>query len=510
MICWCKAGLDEGISRYLLITISIILIVKSFSLFRKQRYPILLTFFYSIFILFYFILSYFNPMYENLSEKHLNEIDFHNKIQDFPDIEKSNFVFKRINLIIATGNKSKSESLSLFNDLILTYRINYLEKDNDPLWALINELYNMTKVDAIKWIPSLTIDDTKILWNIYLLLSAFYLFAFLSSIKLTTGSVQKICVTILVNSSLLAIIGIYQKVNYDFNFQTKEILGIWDAPEPRYYFSTFTYKNHWSAFAIVSSLIGSTLLIKHFHIFGASFYRSKEFLVIVLLLSPVLFSVLFSGSRSGTLFLFISLFFTLLYYTRFILLPKLRCYLLISIFLIGFISLFFIDKNNVSKEMLINTKSQFQKFTKGEFPLRYYLWKDAVRVGANSPIFGWGYYSYSSINPLFQSSHVKKERSIGLSNAHTPYIPLIAHAHNDWLEWWCEWGTLGLVLFGIPLLVLLFARLLNNKDPVRTIFLFSVIIILAYSLVDFPTRTPACLILTAICSGVGISRPTKE
>ena len=97
--------------------------------------------------------------------------------------------------------------------------------------------------------------------------------------------------------------------------------------------------------------------------------------------------------------------------------------------------------------MVTNTQTQLNEFVEGKMPLRYYLWSDAIKTGFHSPFFGWGYNSYSAINPIFQSSHVQSERYKLLSNAHNPYIPLIAHAHNDLLEWWCEWGTFGVVLF---------------------------------------------------------------
>ena len=67
------------------------------------------------------------------------------------------------------------------------------------------------------------------------------------------------------------------KINYEFSEDAVEILGIWDAPEPRYYFSTFTYKNHWSAFAIMSFFVGCSLLFKPIFIWGKDFYRSKDF-----------------------------------------------------------------------------------------------------------------------------------------------------------------------------------------------------------------------------------------
>ena len=39
-----------------------------------------------------------------------------------------------------------------------------------------------------------------------------------------------------INTGLLAIVGLWQKLNYMPSENLLEILGIWDAPEPRYFF----------------------------------------------------------------------------------------------------------------------------------------------------------------------------------------------------------------------------------------------------------------------------------
>ena len=104
--------------------------------------------------------------------------------------------------------------------------------------------------------------------------------------------------------------------------------------------------------------------------------------------------------------------------------------------------------------MLNITKIQLNEISNGKLPLRWYLWMDALNVGKQKPSFGHGFNSYPSINPLFQSNYVRDARSVGLEAAHNPYIPLVAHAHNDWIEWWCEWGLLGMLVIFIPMLTI--------------------------------------------------------
>jgi hypothetical protein len=126
-------------------------------------------------------------------------------------------------------------------------------------------------------------------------------------------------------------------------------------------------------------------------------------------------------------------------------------------------------------------------------------------VGSQKPSFGHGFNSYPSINPLFQSNYVRDARSVGLEAAHNPYIPLVAHAHNDWIEWWCEWGLLGMLILFIPLLVVAISVLLGNFSLNSKLLMAGVVMILLYSFIDFPTRTPACLILFCFTFAVALT-----
>jgi O-antigen ligase len=514
ILCWCKGGLDEGFSRYLLLGVSLLILFVSIFRVKFIRFRNWITVLYLVIFPLYFAISYLNPTYKPLDIKDLHDVNFYKRLQNSSNIIKADYVAKRIGTIIETNKVDKTQALALFNDLKTTYKYNYLKNVKDDVWILIQDLEKKIILDSCTFIPSAAIQDKNTLWKFYFMFFGIYIMIIIQESKISYSILRNICYFILVNAFLLSIIGIYQKINYEFSEDAVEILGIWEAPEPRYYFSTFTYKNHWSAFAIISFFVGCSLLFKPIFIWGKDLYRSKEFVFILFLLFPVVFSVPFSGSRSGTLFLSLSLMFVIIYLINILTDIKFKYKALFSFSLIfillSIFSIFFLDKNKVADEMLNNTKIQLNSIFEGKLPLRYHLWQDAVIVGKKSPVFGWGFNSYSSINPLFQSSYVKNERSIGLSHAHTPYIPLIAHAHNDLLEWWCEWGILGLVLFSTPVLVLLFAQILSNKNPEQKLLLVAVLVMIFYSSVDFPTRTPACLAITTICLGLGVFQHTKS
>ena len=100
----------------------------------------------------------------------------------------------------------------------------------------------------------------------------------------------------------MTICGLIQKFNYSPADDLKEIWGIWDTPEPRYYFASFTYKNHWSCFAILSIFLNFCMIFKNFN-------KKRDLLINLkrntLSISSVLIiysSIPISGSRSGTIF----------------------------------------------------------------------------------------------------------------------------------------------------------------------------------------------------------------
>ena len=108
---------------------------------------------------------------------------------------------------------------------------------------------------------------------------------------------------IFINCALLALVGIVQKINYTPDDNALEILGIWDTPEPRYFFSTFTYKNHWCAFALSSLIIGFCLFHRELKHLGHEVLRSFKSMLIIMLCFPVIASIPYSGSRSGSFYL---------------------------------------------------------------------------------------------------------------------------------------------------------------------------------------------------------------
>ena len=116
--------------------------------------------------------------------------------------------------------------------------------------------------------------------------------------------------------------------------------------------------------------------------------------------------------------------------------------------------------------------------------------------------WGYGYDSYATINPIFQSKKIRDQRTIGLANAHNSYIPLIGYGHSDILEWISEFGWVGLSFFILPVILLICRNLFFSKSIFSQIISIGALSFLLYCCFDFPTRSPACLIIFSVIVGI--------
>ena len=169
--------------------------------------------------------------------------------------------------------------------------------------VIFKSIAKKNKLNDLPFFPSLTIIDSDILlrfafWYSNILLIFLWVFKTIKRCDLNS-----ICWVVFLNCTILALVGIVQKICYIPSDNQLEILGIWDTPEPRYFFSTFTYKNHWSAFAILSLFYGACIVRRELSIWGTNILRSNTFFLTVLCSLIIIASILYSGSRSGILLL---------------------------------------------------------------------------------------------------------------------------------------------------------------------------------------------------------------
>jgi O-antigen ligase len=394
------------------------------------------------------------------------------------------------------------------------------DRFDSPFESFIEDYESKLKRTYTAWLPSCVTADASIWKRCYpiaiLALQAIILWRFMESRRL----IRKLLLMIVLNGALLAIAGTFQKLSYVPGDRVKEIWGLWDAPEPRYFFSSFTYKNHWSAFALLCLGGALSLAWREISRKGILAWREPKAGVCLVAALFIGITIPLSGSRSGTFLLIIFLILLALVLgwsvTRYFDTLIKRCAafggtVFACSLTLGILVWFGFNLDRETKsEAIGNTLQQWENYQKGSPPMRYYLWKDTFKMFLDKPVFGHGLGSFRALHPLYQSAEYKKEREYGLASAHRKLKPLTEHSHNDWLQYLAEIGVVGVVLL---LLVPTLGIWQNRKSVFSTApdwALVGCILFAIYSFVDFPTRTPACLLLLSLTLSLVLKHASLE
>ncbi len=509
---WAKGGLADDLTQSVRIlwssSIILVFLIRFFPSLKRHHAP-LIPF---IILISFFLISFNNQEYRKLKISDLKDLDFAKRINTNGLLEQGRFAANGISLSLKTFQDDPGRGLTVFLDFKNRYSDRFGSKPSDDVWLLINQVEEKFKLPLLRFLPSVPILSDELTARCFFLF--FHIFLGLIFFNLVRYEKNFFPITIgviFVNCSLLALVGIVQKAYHVPSDNALEILGIWDAPEERYFFSTFTYKNHWSAYALFSIWLAVIWATKIYRVLQDEITRSKSFMIIILLAIPICLSIPYSGSRSGTFLMLLSLTIILSCF----IFKRIRGYkkrgiglnssLLILLIIPAACSLALINtKSHVIEEMKRNTTSQWIDWREGNPPFRFLLWKDSLKQIRERVWFGHGLEGFKTLNPKYQSTEVRLERSKGLENAHRPYVPLVAHAHNDLLEWFCDIGLVGVFLVPLPLLIYFISTMIFSASTSLHYMLMASGSMLVYSVFDFPTRTPACMALFALCIGVSM------
>ena len=453
-----------------------------------------------------FSVSYFNPSYRILENKEWNELNFEEVLSEETNIEKIIMVLENFKNISDLSSVNPNLAHTVFFDFKNRY-FDKFPKSNSSSAKLIYDYENLISLTPNGFFPTLVISSTNIIINfvhkICQLSIGIIFFLLLSERK----TIRKLLFIVTINAGLLAVVGIWQKLNYIPSDNQLEILGIWDTPEPRYFFATFTYKNHWSAFALIVISIATGLLTDSYRNYGLDSFRKIKSLFIFLSIIFLAISIPLSGSRSGTILLALTVtMLSVVIFKNFANASVRKWAILFISITISFTFLLQVSKKlhqETTDEMLTNFKTQYDQISQGKLPLRILLWNDLIKQILQKPIYGYGFNSYRAINPIFQSKEVRDTRNIVLANAHHSYTPLIRFGHNDWLEKISEFGILGFVI-SVPYLILIIYSLFATKSVMSRILLLGSLLFLIYSIIDFPSQTPLCLMIFSTLIGISL------
>ena len=119
------------------------------------------------------------------------------------------------------------------------------------------------------------------------------------------------------STGLLVLLGLYYRFQYlqGNSIAGSEILGLWQAPEPRISFASFTYKNHWSAYVILVLSMCLCLFLQILNTRVFAFFRCKKSVLLLVFTTISVLSVFYSSSNSGLIFIFLFLLSSILLFS---------------------------------------------------------------------------------------------------------------------------------------------------------------------------------------------------
>ena len=412
------------------------------------------------------------------------------------------YVGDEFNDVIKSAEQDTGRAIALFFRFSRDFQERFGSFDS-PFERLIENFSKKIHNVHVSWLPNSIVSEITI-WKRCLPLAlaslqGVLLWRFMRSRRV----IRRLFFCIAANGAILAIAGTLQKLSYSPGELVKEIWGIWDAPEPRYYFASFTYKNHWSAFAFLSMALATGLGLREMRNQGVLAWRKPILPACAAIIALTSVSIPLSGSRSGTGFLLFFLLALMVYLGihaagqfqgRFKKAQILISTLLASACVAGGLLWFGSGLHKETKsEAIENTVRQWEGMKSGSMPMRFYLWKDTWAMFADKPIFGHGLGSFRALHPLYQSPEYKIQREAGTANAHRKLKPLTEHSHNDWFQYLAETGIVGVMLI-ISAPVLGVWKVRNYLNALSVWALFGCLVFAFYSFFDFPSRTPACLL----------------
>ncbi len=360
----------------------------------------------------------------------------------------------------------------------------------NPAWERITtpQVWFIKSVDHVEWLPSSVTAPFERM-NAWRML-AVWTGVWTAACAIWTGftrrtAVQGVLNAVLINGSVLALIGILQKAT-----GTPKMLWFMD-PVAHYFHATFVYKNHAGAYFNIIFALAMGLAAWN-HVRGLRrLERSTPAPVYLFAAILTGVSVFMSGSRTAMLLLGGFIVVGGLVY----LIWRSRSQdsggstatsVIVATLAVGFIALAATYLNLQTSIEQIRNVFERDRFASVESRIqaRNATWE----LFRDEPITGWGAGSFRHAFPIHQQNYPDIYRPFGT-------VMFWDHAHNDYMQILAEVGILGV----IPLLLTLgwfFRRLLRAGALTHPGFLLITLglgLTLAHAWVDFPLSNTAIL-----------------
>ena len=349
--------------------------------------------------------------------------------------------------------------------------------------------------EYIPWLPT-TVDLSAPLEHMLPWLSALMLGTALRQAAPGRRAVRILWFALLAQGLLVALTGAY------FYFaDNSRVLGLVTARHG-YHFASFLYRNHWAAYVIV--LVPVALGFAFSALYRWKNERGKLDAVLGGLGVALLLTLTLPmpGSRSGVVVCGGMLLFALGWLVKTVWKssgrtapPAARRWGALGI--VAFTLLVLgtgaaLNWADIQKHWH-RTRMQARVMADGGQELRVHLTRDTLRMAADRPAWGWGLGSYVIVFGRYKGDYLRDAK--GESTA------VVVHAHNDWAQVAAETGAGGLLILGIPVLVLII-RCRRGESALLRWGGAGTVVLLVYALADFPLHCPAVLLLwtTILCT----------
>ena len=126
---------------------------------------------------------------------------------------------------------------------------------------------------------------------------------------------------------------------------------------------------------------------------------------------------------------------------------------------------------------------------------RMAIWKGAVEMGADFPVFGAGFGTFAATFPLYRAPEVRR---------------FFSHAHNDLLQVFAEGGAVGVLLLGLilgPVITRVVRAFTGSEGTLAIGFAAGLVAVLLHALVDFNFHIPSNGAVAAVLAGALLGLP---
>ena len=519
VVSWAKAGLTEWGPAFIMITVFVGLIGAPLLRRRENGGHADLSWKGFVPLLLFFILGFLGSL--NPSFKQLENTFAYGEKEELEILAKREFALGGdphfINRVMREMYLFRKQVEKQNQDLALVrFHLAHRYVINQPESALkrpFKRYWEDIRMQSSGWFPSVVTPETsqkKLYLLTFVFLQGILVYRYLRERRL----LRLLLAILSINCVLIAIAGILQKLAFGPNDMRPEIWGVWETPEPRYFFASFTYKNHWCAYAVLGMGILAGLITNWLRGHSEGLLRGSPVPLALLGMAILVASAPLSGSVLGTILTLLVAIPFAGFFCR-MLMPKswgrarglIGCLIAISLPIMGS-WIMLASSPETKRETLQKISYRWTAIKAGQLPWRYYHSKDSWAMFMDNPVWGWGLGSTAPLYPIYISNEILHQSEKQLEYAHHDERFLgLEYSHNDWFQYLAETGVIGVALLVIGPLIALRGKRLTKSVTLWALWACGSLLL--FSFADFPSRTPACAILFAVVMGSALKYGTR-